>query len=1537
MKFISVALFIVAVFIWIKPASAEINPVLSPDTTSAQCQVLSGATNLKYFSFFGSSFDHLPGGSMFDEVKTFTNFTWVAENITRTLPYSDVAHNIAYFHTELGKARAAGSKAIVGGWTWDDDTWYNMVVPLLQPYYDSGTILGFYLVDDGWGSVSSIEANRRIQLIKQSFPQALTVGIFINHFFINEFSDGYHQVDLDWVGLEMYPRNIPEDRSTAYWQGWLDSAAQRMTPNQKFILVPGALAVPSENKPEDMAFMNAVLNLIPNNPRIEGIANFIWQSFDNFVGTRDLPNYRSKLTALGNCFKRTKTTTGDFNRDGKTDISIFRPSEGRWAIAGVGDTLWGNSADIPVPGDYNADGKTDLAVWRPSEGNWYIYGQGVYQWGLSNDIPVPGDYNADGKTDLAVWRPSDSRWYIKDIGTYIWGNGTDIPVPGDYNADGKTDIAVWRPGNGTWYVYGGAETQWGNPGDFPVPGDYNGDSKTDVAIWRNSDAKWYIYGVGVYQWGLPGDIPAPGDYDGDGKIDRGIWRPSDARWYVDPVDKGPYGTAGDIPNVNSVNSVILSKKLLTQTSTPTPTATISANPTSVTSGGSSILTWSSTNASSCTASGAWSGAKGTSGTQSVNLTSTSTYTITCGSASSSTTVIVASAPVPMISSFTANPTSISLGSSSTLTWSVSNATSMSLSQGIGTVTGTSRSVSPTTTTTYTLTATNSSGSSTATATVTVTSAPLPTISSFSASPTSISFGGSSTLSWTATNTTSISLDQGIGAVTGTSRTVSPTATTTYTLTATNSSGSVTSTTTVTVNIPPSVNISASPSSLTSGQSSILTWSSTNATSCTASGGWSGIGAASGNQTVFPTTTATYTITCTGPGGTTSPQSVTVTVIPPPAPTVSISVNPTVITLGQSTTLSWSSTNATSCTASGAWSGNGAVSGTLNFTPTVTSTYTLVCSGSGGSTNPTSATITVNAPPPLDFTLTNGGAKSVNQGFTVSNLITSTLAAGATASGVSFTASGLPTGAVGSFTSSTCTPTCTTTLTITTNSSTPVGSSMITVIATGSITKTSTFTLTVVDATAPVVTVTAPSTASGQISLTASASDNVGVVGVQFRLDGTTNIGSEDVTAPFTATWDTSTVSNATHTITAIARDAAGNQTTSSPVSVTVNNVVVNPPPPPPPLPTATISLSTSSITSGQSTTLTWSSTDATTISINQGIGTVASSGSRTITPTSTTTYSITVSNTTGSATQNTTLTVNPVVVNPTPTPTPTPTPPPPPPVVIPPATPTTPPPTTPPVIIPPATPPPSTPGVVTSNSYPSGTIFKYANNPTVYIKEGDIVRPITDWTVYQNQVPASRTIVTIPSTVTFSQGPVLGLRSGTLIKSSDNPTVYLIVNGKKQAFSSAQEFFNHNYNFSNVYTINDPTLVNSIETTSAPFVRPFGTLFKYGNSPAVYFLNGANQKRGYTTIEMFNIWNATLKDVITIPLTEQYSDGPIATLPNGIVVRSRSASTIYFVFDGQLRPFANMNLFYSMGFKDTDVKIFSDSDLNLHAIGNSMQ
>jgi subtilisin family serine protease len=95
-----------------------------------------------------------------------------------------------------------------------------------------------------------------------------------------------------------------------------------------------------------------------------------------------------------------------------------------------------------------------------------------------------------------------------------------------------------------------------------------------------------------------------------------------------------------------------------------------------------------------------------------------------------------------------------------------------------------------------------------------------------------------------------------------------------------------------------------------------------------------------------------------------------------------------------------------------------------------------------------------------------------------------------------------------------------------------------------------------DTTAPTVAIMSPADAaivSGSVSVTASASDNVAVVGVQFKLDGV-NLGAEVTTGPYEHVWDSTTVANGAHVLTAVARDAAGNQQTALSAAVVVTNL-----------------------------------------------------------------------------------------------------------------------------------------------------------------------------------------------------------------------------------------------------------------------------------------------------------------------------------------------------------------------------------------------
>ncbi|CAN5344596.1 hypothetical protein BH10ACI1_BH10ACI1_09700 [soil metagenome] len=251
----------------------------------------------------------------------------------------------------------------------------------------------------------------------------------------------------------------------------------------------------------------------------------------------------------------------DFDGDGKTDVSTFRPSANNWNIMYSGSNsassqLWGLGTDKITPADFDGDNKTDVAVFRPSNGTWYIFNSAtstatITQFGANGDLPVPNDFDGDGRADLAVFRPSDGVWYqLRSLGNQFFaqqfGSNGDIPQLFDYDGDGIGDLSVFRPTDGTWHFFLSSNSTYtafpfGSNGDKPVAADYDGDGKTDVAVFRaTTDSNlpdFYILTTGTFNyyglsWGVPNDVPVVGDYDGDGKADVGIFRPTNQTWFL---------------------------------------------------------------------------------------------------------------------------------------------------------------------------------------------------------------------------------------------------------------------------------------------------------------------------------------------------------------------------------------------------------------------------------------------------------------------------------------------------------------------------------------------------------------------------------------------------------------------------------------------------------------------------------------------------------------------------------------------------------------------------------------------------------------------------------------------------------------------------------------------------------------------------------------------------------------------------------------------------------------------------------------------
>lgn len=272
----------------------------------------------------------------------------------------------------------------------------------------------------------------------------------------------------------------------------------------------------------------------------------------------------------------------DFDRDKKSDFSVFRPSTNDWfANRSSNNTFFaarfGTAGDVLTPGDYDGDERTDVAVWRPSTGYFYVLRSldGVVQYfrfGQNGDEPVVHDFDGDGKTDFSVARRTGGQliWYKinSSNGAFSgtqWGLDSDTLAPADYDGDGTCDLAVRRgrrPQQAVFYILASTAgyyvVNWGFGTDVIVPGDYDADGKADVAVLRpETPYKWYILtssnnGFLAYSFGASPHIPTPGDFDGDGQTDPTVFVPAEGNFYSrrsssNTVSAFHFGQNGDVP------------------------------------------------------------------------------------------------------------------------------------------------------------------------------------------------------------------------------------------------------------------------------------------------------------------------------------------------------------------------------------------------------------------------------------------------------------------------------------------------------------------------------------------------------------------------------------------------------------------------------------------------------------------------------------------------------------------------------------------------------------------------------------------------------------------------------------------------------------------------------------------------------------------------------------------------------------------------------------------------------------------------------
>jgi len=188
------------------------------------------------------------------------------------------------------------------------------------------------------------------------------------------------------------------------------------------VIAPGWRPVGNFGDKDDYCYGNPRLVNLPDDGFI--FSNYLFQPLSPTPTAAPTP---SPTAPLSPSHRR-----GDYNGDGSTDIAVFRPATGLWAVRGLTRVYHGVSGDRPVPGDYRGAGTTAIAVFRPGNGLWAFRDVSRFYFGMSGDEPVSVDFEGEGTARPGIFRPSSGLWVVRGLTRFYFGMSGDDPVPGGY-------------------------------------------------------------------------------------------------------------------------------------------------------------------------------------------------------------------------------------------------------------------------------------------------------------------------------------------------------------------------------------------------------------------------------------------------------------------------------------------------------------------------------------------------------------------------------------------------------------------------------------------------------------------------------------------------------------------------------------------------------------------------------------------------------------------------------------------------------------------------------------------------------------------------------------------------------------------------------------------------------------------------------------------------------------------------------------------------------------------------------------------------
>ncbi len=243
-----------------------------------------------------------------------------------------------------------------------------------------------------------------------------------------------------------------------------------------------------------------------------------------------------------------------------------------------------------------------------------------------------------------------------------------------------------------------------------------------------------------------------------------------------------------------------------------------------------------------------------------------------------------------------------------------------------------------------------------------------------------------------------------------------------------------------------------------------------------------------------------------------------------------------------------------------------------------------------------------------------------------------------------------------------------------------------------------------------------------------------------------------------------------------------------------------------------------------------------------------------------------------------------------------------------------------------------------STDYPTGSLLQGAGSDAIYVIQYGYKRPINSWSALASRFNPDLIIEVNPETLdNYPDGTPIDFPNYSMLQDEDGQ-IYLLVDDVLRPFESTDDYYKLGFKDDELNAIdNDDLSLYEIGTTVSDSTASItGELVKLSTNGAYYYLQGGF-RHAVLTSDIAEIRYASKARTTTPSEVEQYRESDKLLIPDGYLVKTNTAPTVYIVTEGEVRPISSESAFNSFGWDWSDIITISDQTLALHRIGDLIE